>query len=275
MNMNRSILLVIAAIVISTSGCALAPKYTKPGAPIPAGWPTGAAYKADKAESPAWAASELSRQEFFTDTKLQQIIDTALDNNRDLQLAALNVDRARAAYGIQRAEVFPSVNATGAGGKQRLSADLVKPGTSRTIEQYSVNMGIAGWEIDIFGRIRSLKDQALEEYLATDEARRGTQIALVSEVARVYLTLAADLENLKLSRSTLETQQEAHNLIRRQYEAGLANELDLRRAQIPVEAARGAVVRFMQMAALDQNALNLLAGSPVPPAGSSCTWNSP
>jgi len=127
-----------------------------------------------------------------------------------------------------------------------------------------VDLGIASWEIDFFGRIRSLKENALQEYLATEEARRSAQILLVSEVARAYLTLAADRENLKLARSTLKTQQAMYNLIRRQYETGLANELDLRRAQTQVETARGEVARYTQLVAQDHNALNLLAGSPVP-----------
>ena len=120
------------------------------------------------------------------------------------------------------------------------------------------------WEIDFFGRIRSLKDQALEEYLATDEARRSVQITLIFEVARAYLSLAADQENLKLARSTLETQQASYNLIQRQYTAGIANELDLRQAQTQVETARRDLARYTQMAALGQNEINLLAGSIVP-----------
>ncbi len=262
--MRKQIVLSFAALVFM-GGCSLAPKYTQPSAPIPAKWPQGTAYKDTQATPEAPTDSELlSRQEFFTDPKLQKIIDTALNNNRDLRLAALNVERARALFGIQRAEMFPVVNAVGVGDKQRLSSDLASPGDSRTIEQYSVDLGIVAWEIDFFGRIRSLNDQALEEYLATDEARRSAQIALVSEIARVYLTLAADLENLKLARSTLETQQRIYNLIQRQCEVGLADELDLHRAQIQVDTARGDVARFTQMAAQDQNALHLLAGSPVP-----------
>jgi multidrug efflux system outer membrane protein len=261
--MTRKTLLILS-VFVCLGGCTMAPEYTRPEAPVSTEWPTGAAYQEIKAATGAPTALELGWQKFFTDPKLQQIIETALNNNRDLRLAALNMERVRALYGIQRAELFPTVNAVGAGGKQRLSSDLVSPGDPRTIEQYSVDLGIASWEIDFFGRIRSLKDQALEAYLATNEARRGAQIALVSEVARVYLTLAADLENLKLARSTLETQQGIYNLIQRQYEVGLANGLDLRRAQTQVDTARGDVARFKQTAAQDQNALNLLAGSPVP-----------
>ncbi len=174
------------------------------------------------------------------------------------------MERARALYGVQRAELFPAVNVAGAGGKQRSSADLIAPGDPRTREQYSIDLGIASWEIDFFGRIRSLKDQALLEYLATDEARRSAQIALVSEVARAYLTLAADRENFKLARSTLETQQAAYGLVQKRYDVGVATELDLRRAQTPVDSARGDVARYTQMVAQVQNALNFLAGSPVP-----------
>jgi multidrug efflux system outer membrane protein len=137
-------------------------------------------------------------REFFTDERLQKVIETALNNNRDLRLAVLNVEKARALYGIQRAELLPSVNVVGMMSKERVPADLSTTGSAMTAEQYGVNLGIISWEIDFFGRIRSLKDQALEEYLATDQARRSAQITLVSTVANAYLTLAADRENLKL-----------------------------------------------------------------------------
>jgi multidrug efflux system outer membrane protein len=260
--MRGQILLVLWAVVF-LGGCSLAPDYQQPPAPVPAQWPRGEAYNAETA-SEIPTAQELTWQEFFADKRLQEIIETALSNNRDLRLAALNVERARALYGIQRAELFPAVNATGAGSKQRLSADLVGPGDSRTSEQYSVDLGIAAWEIDFFGRIRSLKHQALEAYLATEQARRSAQIALIAEVARVYLTLAADRENLGLARDTLETQQASYDLVQKSYQVGVATELDLRRAQTQVETARRDVPRYAQLAAQDKNALDLLAGAPVP-----------
>jgi len=261
--MRRQILSALGAVVF-LGGCTLAPNYEKPQAPVPAQWPQGEAYKDTQSISQIPTAQALKWQEFFTDKKLQKIIETALSNNRDLRLAALNVERARALYGIQRAELFPAVNAVGAGGKQRRSADLVSTGDPRTIEQYSVDLGFAAWEIDFFGRIRSLKDQALEAYLATEQARRSAQIALMAEVARAYLTLAADKENLKLTRSTLETQQVSYDLVQKSYQIGLATELDLRRVQTQVDAARRDVPRYVQLAAQDQNALDLLAGAPLP-----------
>ncbi|MBW2709210.1 MAG: efflux transporter outer membrane subunit, partial [Deltaproteobacteria bacterium] len=262
--MNQKLFLLLGITIFFLGGCSLAPEYTQPEAPVPVEWPQGVAYKSAQAAPGATTATELSRREFFADARLQKLIEIALNNNRDLRLAALNVERARALYGIQRAELLPTVNAVGTGSKQRVPADLSSTNSATTTEQYGVNLGISSWEIDFFGRIRSLKDQALEEYLATEEARRSAQIALVSEVASVYLTLAADRGNLKLAQSTLETQQEAYDLIQRRYDVGVATELDLRRAQIPVDAARGDVARFAQLVAQDQNALNLLAGSPVP-----------
>jgi outer membrane protein, multidrug efflux system len=125
-------------------------------------------------------------------------------------------------------------------------------------------LGVSSWELDFFGRIRSLKDRALEQYLATEQARYGAQIALVAEVANVYLTLAADRENLKLAQSTLETQQATYKLILRRYEVGASSELDLRQAQTRLDAARVDIARYTRQAALDENALSLLVGSPVP-----------
>ena len=242
----------------------MAPKYTRPEAPIPTDWSEGSAYQNNQPSQDTPTAEELGWQEFFTDKKLQQIIETALNNNRDLRVAALNVEKARAMYGIQRADLFPKVSATGVGSKKRASADLAPPGEPRTTKQFNVDLGITSWEIDFFGLISSLEERALQEYLATEEARRSAQISLVSEVARVYLTLAADRENLKLAQSTLETQQGVYDLIQQQYETGIATELDLRRVQTQVDAARGDVARYTQLVAQGKNALNLLAGSVVP-----------
>ncbi len=261
--MKTHILLSLTGIAICVTGCKMAPKYTRPEPPIPAAWPTGQAYAEDPVMADAPAASELPWREFFTDPKLQQVIETALENNRDLRLAALNVERARSLYGIQRQELYPSLYATAGGGEQRASADLTSPGQPRTTEQYSVNLGILSWEIDFFGRLRSLKDRALQEYLATDQARRSMQIMLIGSVANAYLALAADQEALALAESTVQTQKAAYDLVQRQYEIGIATELDLRRAQMPVDAARADMANYTQLVAQDENALSLLAGSGV------------
>jgi outer membrane protein, multidrug efflux system len=251
----------LAGLCVFLAGCTLIPKYDQPQAPVPATWPGGPAYKETGAGVPA--AAELGWREFFDDRRLKKVIETALANNRDLRVATLNVERARALYRIRRNELFPAVNAAGSGGKERVPGGLSPFGQSYTSEYYSVSLGVAAWEIDFFGRIRSLKQKALEEYFASEEARRGARILLISEVAGAYLTLAADREALQLARATLTAQQEAYDLIRRRYEKGLATALDLKQAQTQVDAARVDIARYMQLAALDENALNLLAGFPV------------
>ncbi len=262
--MKKSLLIILSALITLAGGCTMAPSYTKPASPVPAQWPGTDAYGNAGLSSGAPAASQLKWNEFFTDEKLRKLVETALSNNRDLKVAALNVERARAMYGIQRAELLPQVYANGSIAKERVPADLSRSGEAERPEQYRVNLGVTAWEIDFFGRIRSLKDQALEEYLATEEARRSTQISLVSAVAQAYLILAADREALGLSRSTLAAQREAYDLIRKRYDAGVATEIDLRRAQTLVDTARGDIALFRQQGAADENALNLLLGSPAP-----------
>jgi len=259
--MRRKIFLIIG-IVVCLGGCTMIPKYTRPEAPIPAEWPSGPAYKETPATQGAPVAADLQWRKFFAGERLQAIIATALKNNRDLRVAALNVERARALYRIQRAELLPKVETGITASKQHVMIS----GTTGlvTLEEYGANLGISSWEIDFFGRIRSLGKKALEDYFATEQARRSAQILLVSEVANAYLTLAADRENLKLAQSTLASQQAAYNLIRRRSEVGLAQELDLQQAQTRVDAARVDIARYTEQVAKDENALNLLAGSMVP-----------
>jgi outer membrane protein, multidrug efflux system len=262
--MKQKLILGMLGTVLLLNGCMMAPKYTRPDAPIPAELPCGADVTNGVALPGGQGIAELRWQDFFPDLRLQHVIAIALDNNRDLRLAALNVERARALYGIQRAELFPTLTAVAEGGKQRSSADLTPPDQARITEGYGVNLGVIAWEVDLFGRIRSLKTQALQEFLATEEARRGAQIALVAEVAGAYLVLASDRQNFNLAQSTLETQQGVYELLRLQYEAGLATELDLSRSQTQVDVAKGDIALYTQRVAQDLNGLNLLAGSPLP-----------
>jgi multidrug efflux system outer membrane protein len=259
--MNKTLLLLFLGIAMVAVGCTMAPRYSRPAAPVPTGWPSGAAYAEPQATANVTDVAGLSWQEFFPDAKLQQLISTALANNRDLRLAALNVERARAMYGIQRAQLWPAIDASASGSKARIPADLSSSGRRQTAERYDANLGVVSWEIDFFGRIRSFKDRALEEYLASEQARRSAQILLVSSVANAYLALAADRENLKLSETTLQTQQAAYDLVKRRNELGLATELDLFRAQTPLDVARRDVALYTEQAAKDENALNLLVGS--------------
>ena len=252
----------LAALCLS--GCAsMAPLYTRPAAPVPDAWPGGPAYQVGAAID-GQIAADIPWQEFFLDPQLQKLITMALENNRDLRVAALNIERSRAQYRISRAELFPQIDATGAGSGQRVPGDLSRTGKAETPEEYRAGLGVSSYELDLFGRVRSLQDQALEEFLATEQARRGTQISLVAEVAVNYLTLAADRDRLQLARETLAAQQSTFQLIQRRFELGASSELDLRQAQTRVDAARVDIARYTTLVAQDQNALALVVGSPFP-----------
>ena len=258
-NMNRT--LIIAGLIVSLLwGCSLAPPYTRPQPPVPSQWPSGPAYKE---AGTGKSAAEVKWEDFFQSEPLRTVIGIALVNNRDLRVAALNVERYQALYRIQRAELLPTIDAQGYFSKERVPGILTNSGHPKTVEIYNLNVGVSAWELDFFGRIRNLKDAALEQYLATEQARRSAQIALISGVANTYLTLAADRENLRLARSTLEAQQSSYNIIKRRYEVGASSELELRQAQTRLEAARVDIARYTGLIAIDENALNLLAGSNV------------
>ena len=263
--MIRKILALLAITLTFPSGCTLMPEYTRPEAPVPEEWPAISADANTGERQGVPLATDLKWREFYTDKRLRQTIAMALENNRNIRVAALNVEKARAYYRIRRAELLPTVNATGSGYKEHVPGDLTDSGRSTTREQYRVDLGISSWEIDFFGRIRSLKEAALEQYLATEAAWHSARIMLVSEVATAYLALAADREILQLARSTLKTQRASYDLIRRRFEGGLVPELDLRQAQTRVDAARVDVARYTELTARDKNALNLLVGAPVPP----------
>jgi multidrug efflux system outer membrane protein len=242
----------------------MAPEYTRPEAPVSATWPSGPAYKDTSGKPGDLPASNIAWRDFFVDERLQKVIDLTLMNNRDLRVATLNIERTRALYRIQRAELLPVVNAGALFSKERVSGILSGSGKPITTELYNVILGISSWELDLFGRIRSLKEAALQEYLATEQARRSAQISLVAEVANTYMTLAADRELLRLAQETLGSQVATYNLIKRRYEVGASSELDLRQAQTRVDAARVDISRYTAIVAADENLLTLLVGSPVP-----------
>lgn len=242
--------------------CTMAPRYERPAAPVDAQWPAGAAYE-ETTHDEAPGAAEIPWRDFIGDGRLREVIDRALQNNRDLRIAALNVELTKAMYGISTATLLPVLNVTGAWFRERVPADLSPSGSAYTAEKFIVNLGMSSWEIDFFGRIRSLRDRALQEYLAGIEARRGFQIMLVSSVAQAWLALAADKEALKLVRATLEAQKESYRLMRKRYDVGMASEIDLRRIQSQMETSRAEVALYTRQVALDLNALNLLVGSPV------------
>jgi outer membrane protein, multidrug efflux system len=260
----RPVPVLILGIVFYLGGCAMIPKYTRPKPPVPAVLPGKDLPAEGKPGQEVRTAVNLRWQDIFPDQKLQKTIELALLNNRDLRIAVLNAERSRALYGIQRAELFPSLTASAEGSEQRVPANLSGTGKTARVKQYSVDLGIVAWEIDLFGRIRSLKEQALQEYLGTEEARRGAQVTLISEVAKAYLTFAADQQNLGIAKSTLEAQRGVYGVIWQQYDKGIVTEVDLQRSQTQVDTASRDVARYTQFVEEDRNALELLVGAPVP-----------
>jgi len=265
MNRTAKSLFLLPGLFLALTGCvSMAPQYTQPAAPVPASWPSGPAY-GDATDTPsAPAAVEIPWQEFIVDEKLHKLIALALENNRDLQVAVLNIERAQAQYQIQRAELLPQVDANAGVTAQQVPADFSRTGKSETNEEYTVGLGVSSYELDLFGRVQSLKDQALAQYLATEQARRTLQISLVAEVAASYLNLAADRERLQLARDTLAAQEATFQMIQWRFEAGSSSELDLRQAQTRLDAARVDIARYTTLVAQDENRLNLVVGSTVP-----------
>ncbi len=247
---------------LGLASCSLAPRSPLPQAEIPVAWPQGAAYAG--ASAPAAAAPW---QSVFAEPGLQQVIDQALQRNHDLRIAAANVEQARARYRIRTAERLPSVDAGLGFERSRvpLPTSLAPVGDSIIVSRFQTDIGISAYEIDLFGRLRNLQDQALARFMATEAASSGMRITVIAETARHYLGLAADQRRLALARQTLESQQRSYDLIDSRHQAGAVTRLDVHQARTTVEAARADVAAFTARVAQGENALALLAGAQVAP----------
>lgn len=261
--MNRLAFGLAAALVVSAGCVNLAPKTGPVASPAPAAWPAGPAYAAPAAPAGP-AAADLGWRDFLADQRLRDVVDLALANNRDLRVAALNIERARALYNVRRADLFPSIDAGAAGTAQRTPGGVGVSPDAVTSHVYNLEVGFASYELDLFGRVRNLKDQALQQYFATEDARRAAQISLVAEASSRYLALGADRELLRLAKETLASRQASFELIKRRVDVGIASDLTLRQAETTVDTARGDVARFTTQVAQDENALALVVGAPVP-----------
>lgn len=240
------------AATATLAGCSMMPIYERPAAPIATDWPGVAP---GSANSPA---TEVAWQDFFADPALRQLIDIALVNNRDLRVAVLNIEQARAQLGIKRADQFPSLGATVTGSRT--------PNSSGGINSaYAAGFVVTAYEIDFFGRVASLKEQALAQYLATQEGSQTARISLMATVAQTWLGLLADEELLALTRQTLEARESSFKLVQLRFDNGASSELDLRLSQSLVEAARVTLAQQQRQRALGENALVLLLGQSLPP----------
>ncbi|MEZ5705610.1 MAG: efflux transporter outer membrane subunit [Burkholderiaceae bacterium] len=237
-----------AALVLA--GCSFAPTYERPAAPVAQTWPVEG-----KAQAPA--VSEVAWRDFAQDDRLREAISLALANNRDLRLAALNIEQVRAQYQIQRAASLPTVNAALTGTRQ-------STGDKDITNAFTAGLVTSGWELDFFGRIASLKDAALAQYMASQEARNAAQTSLVASVASTWLGLQTSEELLALTQRTLKTREDSLRLTNLRFESGVASALDLRQAESLLAAARATLAQQQRQRALDLNALTLLVGQTVP-----------
>lgn len=248
----RGLALAAVAAAALLAGCSMIPTYERPDAPVAAQWPGPTA---STAASPA--AAELAWQDFFTDATLRRLIDTALLNNRDLRVAVLNIEQARAQLGIKRADQFPSVGLA-------LNGSRTPSSSGGITSSYSAGLLVTAYEFDFFGRVASLKEQALAQYLATAEGSKTAQISLIATVAQSWLSLQADEELLALTQQTFTTREDSFKLVQLRFDNGASSELDLRLAQSLVEAARVTLAQQQRQRAQDENALVLLLGQALP-----------
>ncbi len=233
--------LMLPATALVLSACTLAPKYERGTLPVADQFPTLATAQGESAETLPW-------QKVFLDPRLQSVIYEALVNNRDLRIATLNAERVRAQYSVQRASLFPGVNGT-VSGRQ----------TKDTTDSYSADIG-ASWELDLFGRVRSLSNAALNTYFASAENQKAAKLSLISSVATAWLTLGADQEQLRLSRETLRLREESLSLTQKRFDLGATDALGLRQEQTLTEQARADVAQLEALVQQDKNALRLLVG---------------
>lgn len=261
----------VLLLALAAAGCTnLAPTYERPESPLPPGWRGGSSGRgaaAGPAAGPSLAAAavpDTDWRSFFLDDRLRRVVQLTLERNRDLRIAALNIERARALYNVQEAATLPGVGVGASVGQSRSSSNTSAAGGGRTVTTYSAQLALASYELDFFGRVRNLSEQALQAFLATEWNRRSTQISLVSDTAGAWLALAADQQRLALARQTLKTRQDALALTRRAYELGGQSGLTLIQAQTSVDSARVEVATYATQVQLSRNALELLAGGPVP-----------
>src|SRR5689334_1253835 len=271
---------IIASIAVAAlSACTLMPHYQRPTSPVPDRWPADAGGAA-AAASASVSADQIGWRDFFTDPRLQRLVEIALENNRNLRIAVLNVAASEAQFRIQRGSLFPAISATGAGLAERLPANGALPlggvagsggntqvssgSAATTLHYYSAGIGFTNYELDLFGRQRSLTTQAFEQYLAQSESRRSTQISLVAEVATDYFAVLADEALVKLTRETLQNEVESYELTMAMYERDTTTLLSLRQAESAVEAARVNLAQYERQLAQDTHALALVLGQAIP-----------
>ena len=257
----------LACVALMLGSCTLMPAYQRPVSPVANAFPGG------ERNAKVKTAADLAWRDFFADARLKKLIEIALASNRDLRVAMLNVEQSRAQYRVERAGLYPTVQGSGSFSRQHSDAAVAG---HRTTDQWTASIGSTAYELDLFGRVRSLSRQALEKYFATEEAQRSAQISLIAEVAMQYFTLRQLEAQLDLAQRTLAVVQESYELSQHTFDAGQSNELDLRTAEAQVHTARINILTYERQIAQALNDLVLLVGQPLPgnlPAGRSFDGN--
>lgn len=249
-------ILPLALSLALLGGCSMIPDYERPDVETINGW--------EAADDADLASADTHWQAIFSDPRLQQVIELGLANNQDLRQALLNVEYYRAEYRIQRADLVPEITVDGSGYRQLMSENMTGTGEDSISDQYTATVGLTSWELDLFGRIRSLKAQALETYFAEEQNRRSAQLTLVANIANAYLDLVADLNQLRLAEQTRQIEVDNLELVRKRYELGVASELELAQAQAVAEDAAVTLALYQRLERLDRNALSLLLGTALP-----------
>jgi multidrug efflux system outer membrane protein len=262
-----------AAVATLLGACTLEPHYHRPPPPVPA---------LEGGTAGGTIAAEIGWREFFPDPQLQQLIALTLANNRDLRVAILNVQSAQAQYRIQRASLFPTIDANAVEQAERIPIGVLEaevpsgvgagggggtasaPPSGITVHTYNVGVGFTNYELDLFGRIRSLSHAALQQYFSSGETRRNVQLTLVAEVATAYVTVLADQTLLDITRDTLKSQEASYALTQKQFDGGTTTELALRQAETTVDTARANLALYIRQLGQDRDALQLLLGAPIP-----------
>lgn len=262
---KRAILLVGASAALAA--CSFEPHYVRPAAPVPPTWPAGDAYlRQSEAALPS-----VDYREVFKDPRLQKVIVQALQNNRDLRVAVADIEQARAQYRVQHADLFPEIDADAqasfrGGGSKRASTGGTGTGSggaSTASHTYTADVGTSAFELDLFGRVRSLSHAALDQYFASEAGARATRLTLVGEVATAWLTYAADKSLLKIAQDTAANAEQSVKLTRERVNGGIAPRTDLRQAQTVLDTAQSDVAQQTTLLAQDVNALQLLVGAPI------------
>ncbi|WP_269768324.1 efflux transporter outer membrane subunit [Bordetella genomosp. 13] len=268
-----------ALLIAALAGCSLAPDYKRPDAPVQSTYPDQPRMQYGAAETPmqvgsqpaaavapagAVPAADIGWREVFRDARLQKLIELALANNRDLRVAVQRVEEARAQYGVQRAQQWPTIGAGIQGTRQRLPRDLRVggPDSPSVTSQYQAGLGLTTFEIDLFGRLRNLSEAAYQQYLSTEQSQRSVHITLVGAVAEAYFNVRAAEVQLELTQKTLASRQQSYDLVKTRFDGGVASELDLNQAKSLLDSASADLATLARARAQASNALLVLIGLP-------------